>query len=450
MADIFTCPSCGAPIQYDGDGATVRCPFCSQIIIVPEALRESAPSTTVPSPLAAGQFGSLIPSQATGMVAVMQALKRGNRLEAIKHYRATFAVGLKEATDAVKAIESGQAVILSQQGVTTTVTSASYPAPTLRAGGGRCALTMLFLIVVMVSLFAVLGSTLFQVGVRSIPYEVATFIPEQKGEVESGPLRIEQSLGNEGIGAGNFSDARSVAVDREGRLYTVEYLGGRVQRFRPDGTFDGQWMVDAAMPVRDMSANRAGELLIVQQGRITRYNGATGEVLGTIGDPEQRYDAIAPTLDGGLVALGASVRDETLERFDAGGQRLFTLRAPISSQTGQSLTSIALAVDGENHIYVASGRDEAILHFDAEGRFVNRFGSRGMEPGQFTALSGVAVDGQGRLYTSDFQGIQQFTRDGRYLGVVDPDTPVNGFFMLDDNSFWVAGRSRLYHIVPVD
>ena len=40
MAEQFNCPSCGAPLDYDGSGnASMRCPFCSNTVLVPEALR---------------------------------------------------------------------------------------------------------------------------------------------------------------------------------------------------------------------------------------------------------------------------------------------------------------------------------------------------------------------------------------------------------------------------
>jgi len=42
MAQSFKCPSCGAPLEYDGsEVTTVRCPFCSNAVIVPEELRRS-------------------------------------------------------------------------------------------------------------------------------------------------------------------------------------------------------------------------------------------------------------------------------------------------------------------------------------------------------------------------------------------------------------------------
>jgi hypothetical protein len=40
MIQSLDCPSCGGPLDYNaGNGATIRCPFCSNSVIVPEQLR---------------------------------------------------------------------------------------------------------------------------------------------------------------------------------------------------------------------------------------------------------------------------------------------------------------------------------------------------------------------------------------------------------------------------
>ena len=54
MSKTFKCPSCGGPLDYDGGEAlTVRCPFCSNSVIVPEELRQArAAILTPPAPAA--------------------------------------------------------------------------------------------------------------------------------------------------------------------------------------------------------------------------------------------------------------------------------------------------------------------------------------------------------------------------------------------------------------
>lgn len=43
MPKTFSCPHCGAPLDYDGSGsATLQCPFCNNTVSVPEELRSAA------------------------------------------------------------------------------------------------------------------------------------------------------------------------------------------------------------------------------------------------------------------------------------------------------------------------------------------------------------------------------------------------------------------------
>src|SRR5437762_2494231 len=78
-----------------------------------------------------------------------------------------------------------------------------------------------------------------------------------------GYAQPELAFGSEGIGPGNFADARSIAVDAEGHVYVGEYTGGRIQVFDPAGKFLAQWTVDRKMPLRGMAADRRGTVYVV-------------------------------------------------------------------------------------------------------------------------------------------------------------------------------------------
>ncbi len=168
---VFQCPSCGASLSYEGGpDPNVTCQYCGSDVIVPEELRAqatppSAPFAPVPGlsglsldklaelkrlahsgqkiqaiklyremfdvglkeakdaveKLEAGQpvvmtSVSVSPpsvasaasvDQATRLAEVVQLLRAGQKIEAIKLYRQIFDVGLKEAKDAVEAMEAG-------------------------------------------------------------------------------------------------------------------------------------------------------------------------------------------------------------------------------------------------------------------------------------------------------------------------------------------------------
>src|SRR5207248_493250 len=116
-----------------------------------------------------------------------------------------------------------------------------------------------------------------------------------------GYAQPELSFGSEGIGPGNFKDARSIALDADEHVYVGEYSGGRIQVFDQGGKFLNQWTVDAKMPLRGLAADRRGEVFVVQGDRITRYEGTTGKALGVLASGG--YDDVATTADGGLVTF---------------------------------------------------------------------------------------------------------------------------------------------------
>jgi ribosomal protein L7/L12/DNA-directed RNA polymerase subunit RPC12/RpoP len=100
MTDTFNCSTCGAPLTVPGDTATMRCPYCSNTVIVPEALRGGSPE---PTTMNTGPDPAVIQE-------ITRIARSGKKIEAIKLYRQLTEVGLKEAKDAVEALAEGRPV----------------------------------------------------------------------------------------------------------------------------------------------------------------------------------------------------------------------------------------------------------------------------------------------------------------------------------------------------
>lgn len=100
MPETFQCPACGAPLNITSSAATLHCPYCNNVVIVPETLRGSAPETPMPN-------NAIDPARIQEIVAIARG---GNKIEAIKRYRQLTEVGLKEAKDAVEALMEGRPV----------------------------------------------------------------------------------------------------------------------------------------------------------------------------------------------------------------------------------------------------------------------------------------------------------------------------------------------------
>jgi sugar lactone lactonase YvrE len=264
------------------------------------------------------------------------------------------------------------------------------------------------------------------------------------------------TFGSEGIGPGLFTDARSIAVDGAGNIYVGEYGNGRIQVFDQEGKFINQWMADTKMPLRGMAADRKGTVYIAQRGIISRYEGATGKMIGQLQFPEGRgFDDVAVTADGGLVTAWFRVMNgisfgsggDNIVRFDASGRTLRTIRDAISQQTDSAELNTRVAADGLGNIYALGTFNNAVFKFTPEGKFVNKFGGSGDQPGQFRSPDAIAVDGQGRVYVSDFNRIQVFDTNGRYIDQFKAGGVASGMVFNDKNELFVASRSKVVKLV---
>ncbi|HYY94247.1 MAG TPA: hypothetical protein VE713_06980 [Pyrinomonadaceae bacterium] len=260
-----------------------------------------------------------------------------------------------------------------------------------------------------------------------------------------GYAQPELTFGSEGMGPGNFTDARSIAVDAEGRIYVGEYSGGRIQVFDPSGKFLTQWTIDRRMPLRGMSADRRGIVYVVQSGTIKRYEGTTGKDLGALA--AGGYDDVTTTADGGLVAFSWQARDD-ITRLDSSGRVTKTIRAAISGQTEKSELNARVACDGAGSVYALGTFNNAVFKFSPEGKFLTQFGGDGDQPGQFRAPSAIAVDNQGRVYVSDFKGVQVFDPQGRYLGLIKVKGAASGLVFNDRGELFVVARTQVYKFPP--
>ena len=260
---------------------------------------------------------------------------------------------------------------------------------------------------------------------------------------------VALKFGQEGTGPGYFTDARSIAVDGAGHIYVGEYTGGRIQVFDAAGKFITQWSIgDRKTLLRGMSADRQGTVYVTQGGNIYRYEGASGKLLGQLQYSEGwGFDDVFVTADGGLVAAWYKNRDDIV-RFDRNGQTVKTMRAAISSTSGDSELNTRVAADGTGNIYALGTFNNAVFKFTPEGRYVNRFGSAGEQAGQFRAPSAIAVDHQSRVYVSDIKGIQIFDADGRYLDTLKTEGGVaSGMVFNDRGELLVVARTQVLKLL---
>jgi ribosomal protein L7/L12/sugar lactone lactonase YvrE/DNA-directed RNA polymerase subunit RPC12/RpoP len=381
------------------------------------------------------------PSHLQVKAEIRQILQEGNKIEAIRHYREIYKVGLKEAKDAIDRMqETGVFAAPVSSGSGFIAGEIPYQTSNLTISGSQAAKATAG-VVGGISCFAVL-MTIFIILVTTIPILFA--LASHGGPLEGvwnqiNPIayaRVAQSVGEEGSGPGFLDDPRAIAVDPSGNIFVANYSDGRIQKFDPSGDFVMLWNIGSEKYVTSMTVDRAGNVYAVYRGEIWKYNGSDGQLIGQLVLPgNSRIDEVIATADGGLVA---ALNTEDYWRYDSDGQIVFSLAEVIAANTGDPEGVEAIAVDGVGNVFLLGDSTQTIYKYSADGKLLARFGSSGDEPGQFRGPLAMTVDGQGRVYVSDIKGIQVFAPDGRYLDRISVEGVAFSLAFSDQGDLWVT------------
>ncbi|HEX9962954.1 MAG TPA: hypothetical protein VGB00_18620 [Pyrinomonadaceae bacterium] len=417
MLQIIKCPSCSAPLEFDGD-AVETCDFCgSKVIMSPNEVRNEA----------SFGFGELL-GQAQKLKEVLRLARSGNKIVAIKVYRETFGVGLAEAKDAVERLERGESVNFHNvnfQSYAQHINTGAVLKTTKGAGSSFAGK----LIVGILLIFGVTLAVIWLVtgAIDKEQAKNATASPTVSKTSDGSQFAAEVlKFGGEGVGAGMFKDNRTVAVDASGRIYSGEYLGGRIQVFDASGKFLNQWSVDPEAGLPHMAADRKGNLYLLQSGGIQVYEAETGRLLRKT--ERISAEAMALTLDGRIIVAaekGFVILDSNLKQI----QEFKDAAERAAAVSGFD----HVAIDGNNFIYALDDRNGDVCKFSADGKFLNRFKSNSASP------NSIAIDPKGRVFVSNTSRIDVFDADGKALDSFKA-TQAFGATFNDKGELFVASR----------
>lgn len=464
----FKCPTCGAPLEPEIGTLTMKCSYCGGTVIIPESLRTPTKSTSSGPTLGeAFQFGlngvdlNQIVGNAMHLPQAISLAKQGRLDEAANIYSQITGMNHEDAMKSINALAAGQAVSLTpgRQGANwSQMQSTSYAPTSVEIGSpyasvGTRVSTSTPSISPARGCGAILGILGAVIGVI-VALGVGAFLLFGQGNnlgslVPSGGFAKQTlSFGSEGIGAGLFEDPRSLGVDGNGNIVVADYQDGRVQTFDSNGKYISGFSLSSngeKVYVQDLAVGRDGQIYIAHNQQIFIYD-ANGNQTGEIGDDQHDYNDIAFSPDGTLYALS---NDETIVRFKPDGSIDLEIPDTFSTITGDSELEGHLAVDGLGNMYVVGAFRKVVLKYSPQGNFVNQFGGDaeggGSQPGKFTSPGGIAVDGYGRVFISDFFDIQVFDSDGAYLKTISMNSGVPFGLALDDqnNLFVVTGNKHV-------
>lgn len=476
MPAIFDCPACGATLTPDGSKTHISCDYCGKTVLVPPELR--APENPGAQAFSVNvTFGGAQPDRFTRAQAleIARLIRAGQKISAIKLHREVSGMRLAESKSVIDNLETllrdagpDDTGVLADQ-LLESMTAVQPAVSAQRKGNMKVvwlvAIVMLVLIIVgtviplLAGWFAVTRTVDAVVNAQEnpqlAPLTALTELPGMlatAGVVATAPApgyaRVVGSYGSEGTGAGMFTDARSIATDGQGRVWVADYTGGRVQVFDLEGNFITQWLVDAEMPLLALAADRRGGVYVAQAGQIRRYDGETGELLGEVQSPGfGGFDDVVVTTDGGLAAVYGAAGQDDIVFYDADGSQTRAITGAVSSQTGSPELAMRIAVDGLGNVYILARFESAIFKYGPDGRFIDRWGGSGDQPGQLRAPYSIAADGQGRVYVGDSDGIEVFDSDGRYIDTIGGLESLAFGLAVDANGdILAAARTQWYRL----
>jgi sugar lactone lactonase YvrE len=145
-------------------------------------------------------------------------------------------------------------------------------------------------------------------------------------------------------------------------------------------------------------------------------------------------------------ARGGGGRGHQVFKFSPEGEVLLTLGRAGVSGSGPELfdqpTDVAVSPAGD--IFVTdshrNGRNNRVVRFTSDGRFVKEWGTKGSGPGQLSEPHTIAFDSQGRLFVGDRENnrIQIFTPDGQFVAAWHQFGRPSGIYITRDDTVYVA------------
>lgn len=497
MSKTFHCPNCGAPLSEPlQERVVIRCAYCSSSVIVPEELRHSLPDEPILTPAESlfnlpklanamrqaaalnregkkeeavqllldqlrledqeahqiitqmdkGQIIQLggVENRFTGHTVTLNGensgqlltlLREGKEKEALEHYQRLTGAAEEDARLALDAMQMATSLLDQpplRQEHSQTAKIAGGAASIFAAGG---CLSILITALVLLFTFGVVVWALVSDG-GPLEGWWTTINPFARAPVVL-------SFGGQGFSNGTFDDPREIAVDEEGRIYVSDYRTGRVQQFNPQGKFLHLWIeksirqsgASSQPTINSLDAGDDGILYIVYDGAIYRLNTAEDAVLPPIELDQLSIEQVFITPEGKIAVIA---NGDDLALLTADGEMEWIVKDAIESVTGESELTAYLGGDGLGNFYLAGAFTYSVFKYSADGKYLNRFGSRGDEPGEFRAINAVRVDSQGRVYVSDTKGVLVFSATGQYLHTL----PVQGVaFGMD-----ISPDDRLYLI----
>ncbi len=225
---------------------------------------------------------------------------------------------------------------------------------------------------------------------------------------DSDAANVDAVFGGPGLGFGEFSYPRAIAVSPvDGRVFVVD-KSARIQRFSPSGEYEHVWR----MP--EFENGKPTGLMIDSQNRVwvpdTHYHRVVvfdrdgGELFrfGSRGEgPGQFIFPTAVALDrDGNIYVGEYGDNDRISKFSPTRQYLFSFADKASGDAWVQRPA-DIVIDESDVLWVTDACHHRICRYDRDGKFLSAFGSPGAGPRNLNYPYGLVLEKGGTVLVAD-------------------------------------------------
>ncbi len=145
-----------------------------------------------------------------------------------------------------------------------------------------------------------------------------------------------------------------------------------------------------------------------------------------------------------VLGLSAKGRGHQVFKFSPEGKVLMTLgKAGVSGNgpdTFDRPTGVAVARNGDIFVTDGHGKNDRVVKFSKDGKFIKTWGHTGNKPGEFDQPHCIAIDSRGRVFVGDRSNsrIQIFDQDGNFIDQWKQFGRPSGIYVSSDDTLYVT------------
>jgi predicted membrane-bound mannosyltransferase/DNA-binding beta-propeller fold protein YncE len=216
---------------------------------------------------------------------------------------------------------------------------------------------------------------------------------------------------------GTFNEPWDVAVDAEGFVYVADTWNHRIQKFTADGEFVQMWAnfggtesLYGLWGPRSIVVDSNNQVYVTDTGnkRVIVYD-TDGNAIGQFGgvgfDAGQFDEPVGLAIDSTNVLYVADTWNRRVQSlfFDAGIQTASSINMwDVFGWYGESLENKPyIAVGPAGDVFITDPEGYRVIQFDAEGNYIQNWGTYSQGFDGFGLPAGIAVDADGGVWVSD-------------------------------------------------